>query len=177
MNPALAGRVFVLICFPQAMSSSLSVPAQLNGALFRMTSDAFSGATPLMQTPAEFLIKGTYWDLFLGTVPGCIGEVSAVLLIIGAVYLFIKQIITWDIPITFLGSFSLLVWIFGGSTAPFTGNVLYHLLSGGLLLGCFYMATDPVRMRIINLFVAFLRKLPRRSGFCDCFYEHVRTSL
>ena len=116
--------------------------------------DALSGATPLSTNPDSFLNTGTYWDLFLGNIPGCIGEVSALLLLLGAVYLFIKKIITWEIPVCYIATFALLVFLFGGkkwdlSTGEavrvlFAGDVLFHLFSGGLILGAFYMATDMV---------------------------------
>lgn len=88
-----------------------------------------------------------YFDLFFGNVPGCIGEVSAFLLILGSIYLFIKKIITWEIPITYLGTFGVLTWIFGGlslGSGFFSGDVVFHLFSGGLILGALYMATDMV---------------------------------
>lgn len=135
MNPALAGRVFVMFCFTGEMTS-WSAP--------RGAADAFSGATPLNQGTAAFLSKGTYLDLLVGNISGCIGEVSALLLLAGAVFLFITRIITWEIPLSYLGSFTLLTWIFGGGDGLFSGDVLFHLLSGGLILGAFYMATDMV---------------------------------
>lgn len=92
-------------------------------------------------------LPGGYIDPFLGNIPGSIGEVSALLLMLGAVYLFAKQIITWEIPTAYFGSFALLTWIFGGTvygTGFFTGDVLLHVLAGGFMLGLFYMATDMV---------------------------------
>jgi electron transport complex protein RnfD len=88
-----------------------------------------------------------YADLFVGNIPGCIGEVSALLLLVGSIYLFARKIITWEIPAAYLASFSLLVWIFGGlrfEAGLFHGDVLFHLFSGGLMLGALYMATDMV---------------------------------
>ncbi|MBI9103455.1 MAG: RnfABCDGE type electron transport complex subunit D [Spirochaetales bacterium] len=87
------------------------------------------------------------WDLFLGNIPGCIGEVSAVLLLLGAVYLFIRKIITWEIPLAYLGIYTILIWIFGGlrfGNGFFSGDIIFHLFTGGLMLGVFYMATDMV---------------------------------
>lgn len=92
-------------------------------------------------------VPGGYWDLFVGNVPGCIGEVSALLLLLGAAYLFYKKIITWEIPVAYIATFSFLIWIFGGlryNAGFFHGNILFHFLSGGLVLGVFYMATDMV---------------------------------
>ncbi len=88
-----------------------------------------------------------YVDPFLGNIPGCIGEVSALLLMLGAVYLFAKKIITWEIPAAYFLSFAVLTWIFGGTvygTGFFTGDVLLHILAGGFMLGLFFMATDMV---------------------------------
>lgn len=92
-------------------------------------------------------VGGGYWDLFMGNVPGCIGEISALLLLLGAAYLFYRKIISWETPVSYLAVFSVLVWIFGGlrfNAGFFHGNILFHLLSGGLILGVFYMATDMV---------------------------------
>lgn len=88
-----------------------------------------------------------YVDPLLGNIPGCIGEVSALLLMLGAVYLFAKKIITWEIPTAYFLSFAVLTWVFGGTvygTGFFTGDVLLHILAGGFMLGLFYMATDMV---------------------------------
>lgn len=138
MNPALAGRVFAMFCYTKEMTT-WSAP---RGAV-----DAFSGATPLSLGAEKYLDGGSYLDLFTGNVAGCIGEVSALLLILGALYLLLRRIITWEIPLSYLGSFALLSWIFGalrGEGSFFSGDVLFHLLSGGLILGALYMATDMV---------------------------------
>lgn len=86
-------------------------------------------------------------DAFLGNAGGCIGEVSALLLIVGAIYLFIKKIITWQIPVMFLGTFSMLAWVFGGvrnGLGLFQGDFILQLFTGGMMLGAFFMATDMV---------------------------------
>jgi electron transport complex protein RnfD len=182
MNPALAGRVFVLFSWPAHMTRWTS-PATLQGA------DRISAATPLgflktgmmgssgmFRTPMEFLSQNGYprslidgditdWlnagflgslginlpqgyvDIFLGNIPGCIGEVSALLLLAGTVYLLARRIITWEIPLSYFGTFGVLVWALGGlrfGGAYFTGDVLFHLFTGGLMLGVFYMAGDMV---------------------------------
>ncbi len=88
-----------------------------------------------------------YIDPFIGNIPGSIGEVSALLLMVGAVYLFAKKIITWEIPTGFFVVFAVFSWTFGGlvyGTGFFTGDVLFHVLAGGFMLGIFYMATDMV---------------------------------
>ena len=75
---------------------------------------------------------------------GCIGEVCAIALFLGVIYLFYKKIITWHIPIPYLLTVGILSWIFGSKEAFFSGDFIFHLLSGGLILGAFFMATDYV---------------------------------
>lgn len=156
MNPALAGRVFVFFSWTSGMTKwTLPHPG---------TIDAVTGPTPLgslktglgsisatVQGPMDLLsaegVPVTYMDLFLGRIPGCIGEVSALLLILGGLFLIIRKIVNWEIVVSYLGSFALLVWVFGGfryGNGLFTGDVLFHLLSGGLMLGALFMATDMV---------------------------------
>ncbi len=113
-------------------------------------------------------------DLFFGNVPGCIGEVSAFLIIIGAIFLFSKKIITWYIPVSYLVSFSFFIWVFGGlqfGTGYFSGDILFHLVSGGLMLGALFMATDmvtspttPLGMLIFGVGAGFLTFLFRIYG-------------
>ena len=141
INPALAARAFLLASWPTAMTTWVDIGAKLN--LFS-NPDIVSSATPLA------IIKGgvhagaalpSYLNLFLGGVGGCIGETSVLALLIGAVYLLYRKIITWRIPFTFIASVGVFTYIFGGSTL-FTGDYIYHILAGGLILGAFYMATD-----------------------------------
>jgi len=83
------------------------------------------------------------YDLFIGNVGGSLGETSALALLFGAAYLAYKGHITWHIPFSYIGTVALLSWIFGDNGA-FTGHPLFHILSGGLILGAFFMATDMV---------------------------------
>lgn len=134
MNPALVARVFLLNAFIKQLTTFVN-PGP----------DAISSATPLYQMK-EF-VKGNeanlagYWDLFIGNISGCIGETSVAALLIGAAYLLYRRVIGLEIPLTFIGSTVLVTWIFGGQTL-FTGDWLYHILSGGLMIGAFFMATD-----------------------------------
>jgi electron transport complex protein RnfD len=82
-------------------------------------------------------------NLFFGNVGGCVGETSVLLLLVGAGYLFIRKIICWRIPATYIGTVALMSWMFGGK-GIFGGYPLFHVLSGGLILGAFFMATDMV---------------------------------
>ncbi|MDC7241053.1 MAG: RnfABCDGE type electron transport complex subunit D, partial [Spirochaetales bacterium] len=156
MNPALAGRVFVFFSWTGGMTT-WTLP-RVPGA------DAVTGPTPLgsikvglssitegINGPLDLLaaegVPVTYTDLFLGRVPGSNGEVSALLLIVGGLYLLIRKIANWEIVVSYLGSFALLVWLFGGfryGQGLFAGDVLFHLFSGGLMLGALFMATDMV---------------------------------
>jgi Na+-translocating ferredoxin:NAD+ oxidoreductase subunit D len=176
MNPALAGRVFVFFSWTGAMNtwtmpSTLAADGVSGASPLGLIKTGLLDYAGTAEGPTEFLLQdgylrsGTalarffsplfgggiegelYADLFVGNIAGCIGEVSALLLILGALYLCLKKIITWEIPISYLFSFGLLVWVFGGlrySGGYFTGDVLFHFLSGGLMLGALYMATDMV---------------------------------
>ena len=146
-NPALIGRAFLLISFPKLMTI-WSEPASAF-LLF----DAETTATPLGILKEEGYAKlievfgdqiSLYTQLLIGHRAGSIGETSSVALLLGAAFLFYKRYITWHIPLSFLGTAALIAWIFGGKGALFAGDPLLHLLSGGMLLGAFFMATDYV---------------------------------
>ncbi|MFO8063536.1 MAG: RnfABCDGE type electron transport complex subunit D [Spirochaetota bacterium] len=97
--------------------------------------------------PLGINMPAGYVDPFVGNIPGSIGEVSALLLLLGTIYLFQKRIITWEIPTAYFTTFAVFIWMFGGvplGTGAFTGDVLFHVFAGGLILGMFYMATDTV---------------------------------
>lgn len=140
MNPALTARCFMLVAWAEAMSSFVN-PFMGCGI------DAASSATPLA------VLKGTANDTlpslltaFLGGKAGCIGETSGLMLIIGFAYLLLKRVVDAKVPVCYILSFGVLTYLFGenltGETqAYFT---LIHILSGGLLLGAFFMATDYV---------------------------------
>jgi len=146
-NPALIGRAFLLISFPKLMTI-WSEPASAF-LLF----DAKTTATPLGILKEEGYAKlievfgdqiSLYTQLLIGHRAGSIGETSSVALLLGAAFLFYKRYITWHIPLSFLGTAALIAWIFGGKGALFAGDPILHLLSGGMLLGAFFMATDYV---------------------------------
>ena len=140
MNPALAARAFLLTSWAQAMTTWVEPFSKLS---FFNNADAVTSATPL-----EVIKTGSgelpgYLDLFLGNVGGCIGEVSALAILIGAAYLLWRRVITVKIPLIYIATVAVLTFVFGGD-GWFTGDALYHVLSGGLLLGAFFMATDYV---------------------------------
>ncbi|MBW1720822.1 MAG: RnfABCDGE type electron transport complex subunit D [Deltaproteobacteria bacterium] len=153
-NPALIGRAFLVATFPVAMTSAWLQPIRDASVFKYMGSgiDAVSTATPLYVLKhygvaaliEKFGSMGTiYSDFFLGWRPGCIGETSGLLILLGGLYLIYKRYITWHIPVSVILSVGLFTWIFGGERL-FTGNPLLAVLSGGVLLGAFFMATDYV---------------------------------
>lgn len=133
-NPALVGRVFLVASWPKYMTS-FTKP---------LNYDAVTSATPLaIIKEGKVLEHITYLDLFLGRRGGCIGEVCILALLLGAIFLLIKGYISWHIPITYITTLGLSIFIFG-SKGFFSGDWLFHILSGGLILGAFFMATDYV---------------------------------
>jgi Na+-translocating ferredoxin:NAD+ oxidoreductase subunit D len=150
-NPALIGRAFLLASWPIAMTT-WPTPAG-----WATKVDAVTSATPLgilKQQGYEELVKffgdktDMYTSLFLGTRGGSAGETSAVLLLLGGAYLIYRGYINWQIPVFMIGTVGALTWAFGGQVGLFSGDPLLHILSGGLILGAFFMATDMVTIPI-----------------------------
>jgi len=133
-NPALAGRVFLMASWPHHMSSFTKA----------FNYDAIASATPLMVLKeGKTLAHLSYLDLFLGKRGGCIGEVCIAALLIGALFLLLRKYISWHIPFTFIATVGIVTFIFGPQGA-FSGDGIFHILSGGIVLGAFFMATDYV---------------------------------
>jgi electron transport complex protein RnfD len=146
-NPALIGRAFALISWPRAMTIWME-PVSSFVAL-----DAKTTATPLGILKEEGmpeLLKvfgdkiSLYQHLLTGNVAGSIGETSAIALLIGGLFLLFKRYITWHIPVSFLATAAVIAWIAGGKEGLFTGDPIVHLISGGMMLGAWFMATDYV---------------------------------
>ena len=137
MNPALAARVILLTSWGESMM-----------AFHEPMTDAVSSATPMALAKTFFQAGAfpagapSYLDLFLGNVAGCIGETSALALLIGGVYLLARKVISWEIPAAFIGSAAIMAWVLGGHKGLMNGDPLYHVLGGGLILGALFMATD-----------------------------------
>ncbi|MBI6871634.1 RnfABCDGE type electron transport complex subunit D [Clostridium aciditolerans] len=127
VNPALAGRAFLLACYPVAMTT------------WKM--DEITSATPLAILKSHQGNLPSLYNVFIGHVGGCIGETSALALLIGAAYLFYKRIITWHIPVSYIATVLILTTIIGRN-GSMTGNGIYEIFAGGLMLGAFFMATD-----------------------------------
>ena len=125
MNPALAGRCFLLISFAGTMSD------------FAM--DGWTGATPLAQLKAGETVDVA--AMFIGKIPGTIGEVSVIALLIGGIYLAVKKVISLRIPVTYILTVAVFAFIFGKQDMTY---VMAHICGGGLVFGAFFMATDYV---------------------------------
>lgn len=169
MNPALAARAVLLASWPNVMSTYV-----LPGA------DAITGATPLAimkyggadagasatvaQAAAEL---PSLMNMFIGNVGGAIGETSAALLLIGALYLIIRKVINWKIPVVYIGTTVVLLFILGVEA----DQLMYHILGGGLILGACFMATDysstpvtPIGQIIFGIGAGALTALIRVKG-------------
>ncbi len=132
-NPAITARIIMLVAFAGSMSN-WSKPVDWSRSVYG--ADAVSGATPLAAAAkgqTEFMPD--YLTLFLGHHGGCLGETCALAIILGGLYLLVRGIISWHTPVAFIATVALMSLICGK-------DVLYQLLSGGLLLGAFFMATD-----------------------------------
>ena len=129
-NPALAARAMMMLVYPMGVVR-----------FFEPGVDGVSSSTPLHYMVIPQLPSQSLLDMFLGKCPGCIGEVSAAALILGGIYLVCRRVIDLRIPLAYLGTVALITLIF-----PRTGNplqwMLYSLLSGGVMLGAIFMATD-----------------------------------
>ena len=152
VNPALAGRAFLLGSYAGVMTTWID-PAANKAPLMGSTADIVTSATPLAYMKgtgdavaasfAELTGKYSVTDMFLGNIGGSLGEVSALALLIGGIYLIARKVITWHIPVAYLGTVAVLTFLFPRGNDPLT-FMLYNLLGGGLMLGAFFMATDYV---------------------------------
>ncbi len=162
-NPALIGRVFLFISFPVQMTQ-WPKPALLKF----FDTDIQTAATTLglvkhMDINTSATVIGgklpSYYDMFVGNVGGCIGEISALALLLGLVYLLWRRVITWHIPFYYVGTVFLITGVLWLATGDIRYDPLMHLLSGGLLLGAFFMATDyttsPMTLKGQVLFAVF----------------------
>ena len=141
VNPALAARAF-MFSWPALMTNWVK-PGFTNAAGIFSTADAVTGATPLASMSLGQMPEATIGQMFLGNIGGCIGETSALLLLIGLVYLLARKIITLRIPLSFIGTVAVLTVLFplGNDNLAWMGAQIF---SGGLFLGAIFMATDYV---------------------------------
>jgi electron transport complex protein RnfD len=162
LNPALAGRAFLLASWPVYMTAAWLAPSRgsLSGISAITTATplgVFKYARGLLTDPGasveqanraasyltELYSAPSLKNLFIGNIGGCIGETSSLLLLIGAAFLLATRIISWRIPVSYIGTAAVLTWLMGGRAA-FGAYPLFQIFSGGLILGAFYMATDMV---------------------------------
>ena len=165
MNPALAGWSFAYISFPQAWTGVDAMSGATPLSLAAGTApDALGAARQAgivgsvlddqvtdwlnahLLSRADIDLPGGYIDLFLGTAGGAIGEVSAALLLLGSIILLGGRVVRWHIPAAMFATYALLIRLFGGlqyGTGLFSGDVLFHTLSGGFLLALFFLAPEP----------------------------------
>lgn len=128
LNPALAARAFLMLLFPAAMTHYEAI-------------DGISSATPLHRMVMPALPEYSLMDMFLGRIPGSIGELSALALLLGGVFLVARKVISPKIPLAYLGSVAVLTLIFSKTGNP-VAWMLYSVLGGGVMLGAIFMATD-----------------------------------
>jgi len=138
MNPALAGRAFLMASWPAFMTKFVAPFTRME---LWNTADVVTSATPLN---SEFTGTVTNLDLFIGNVGGCIGETSALALLLGGAYLVVRKIITWRIPVCYIATVAVISALFGH-------NVGFELFAGGLMLGAIFMATDYVTSPVTPL--------------------------
>ena len=145
-NPAHIGRAALMVSWPVAMTTWTKM-ADASGGV-----DAMTSATPLnilkMQGYDALIAtfgsqSDLYWNLFIGTRNGSLGETSTLLLLLGGLYLIWKGYVNWQVPVTMIATVAWLTWIFGPA-GLFTGDPVFHVMAGGLMLGAFFMATDMV---------------------------------
>ena len=146
-NPALVGRVFLMISFPVQMTT-YPKPSAFSTAL----SDAVTGPTPLTvikdgvsrgEPLSELMMKiPDSLNMLMGNMGGSAGEISAIAIILGGLYMLFRKIITWHIPVVYLGSAAIFAGIFWLINPEVYPDPVFHLVTGGLMLGAIYMATD-----------------------------------
>lgn len=166
LNPALVGRAFLMASWPVEMTTKWLAPRDGSIPGIATNIEAITGATPLgvlknfvgktLSDPsatteniaqAKTVLSQLYsnWtNLLFGNVGGVIGETSAVLLLLGFLYLLIRKFVDWRIPLSYIATTALLGWLFGSPEGMFKMNILFYIFSGGLMLGALFMATDMV---------------------------------
>ncbi len=147
LNPALAGRAFLMLSYPVPMTTWVK-PGMENwtsAAALGNVTDVVTGATPLAPDfmKGGMLPDASVWDMFIGNVGGCVGEVSALMLLLGGIYMVIRGVIRLRIPLAFILTVAVLTFIFPRGDGNLTW-MLYEVLGGGVMIGAFFMATDYV---------------------------------
>ncbi len=147
MNPALVGRAFLLASWPVIMTK-WTAPHTTG---FLIPADVVSSATPLaiLKNPSSGSLP-EFWDMFIGNIGGCIGEVSTAALLLGGIYLIIRGVISPKIPLTYILTVAILAFVFPSEGLSGFDSMMYNVLGGGLFLGAIFMATDYVTSPITS---------------------------
>lgn len=145
-NPALVGRVFMLISFPVQMTSwpvnaRSGIDAVTSATPLSIIKEGISNGTPISEITQKL---PTTFDMLLGNIGGSLGEISALLLIVGGLYMLWKKVITWHIPVSIIATVAAVAAVFWLINPTTYINPVYHIFSGGLMLGAIFMATDMV---------------------------------
>ncbi len=154
LNPALAARAF-LFSWPTIMTtftkpfsdvyykaSFIFGEPMFTDGVISDSVDSITSATTLASLKNGVVPETDLWDMFVGNMPGCIGETSTLLILVGLVYLLCRKVITWHIPVCYIGTVALLTYLFPVGGMENLTYMAYELLSGGLMLGAVFMATD-----------------------------------
>jgi electron transport complex protein RnfD len=173
-NPALVGRCVLLVSFPVAMTSwgtPQGVPGHIDAVTMATSLGAWKTAWAGGQAPIDYFETFTPWALFLGNRPGCLGETSAVTLVMGGCLLLWRRCITWHTPVAYVGTVAMMAAVLHGVDPVHNLPPLYHVLGGGLILGALFMATDMVTtpvtrsgMLLFGLGCGLLTMVIRRWG-------------
>lgn len=168
INPALAGRAFLVASYPTLTTGSIFHPTQFMSGV-----DAATYATPLSSIKEGADFTPSLLDAFVGNIGGTIGETCAILLIIGGIYLIVKKVISWRIPVVYIATVFIFTYLLKavGVEAAASRMPFYELFTGGLMLGAFFMATDyasspvtPTGQLIMGFGCGFITTLIRVFG-------------
>lgn len=132
-NPAMVGRIFLAVAFPIEMTTKWKMPFI----------DAITSATPLINFKGTAELAST-WNLLIGNIPGSVGETCKIVIILGGIFLIVTKVVNWRIPLAYLGTVAILSLAFNRIWPQSFAPPGFQLLSGGLLFGAVFMATDPV---------------------------------
>lgn len=146
-NPAHIGRAAIMVSWPVAMTtwSKLSTSVDVVTTATPLNILKQQGYGKLIDTFGS--VPQMYKAMFIGTRNGSIGETSTVLLLLGGIYLIYKGYVNWHVPVFMIGTVGILTWVFG-PVGLFTGDPVFHMMAGGLIIGAFFMATDMVTIPI-----------------------------
>ena len=153
-NPAIVGRCFLALAYPAAMSGNWIMPGtSITGRMLQYVTisniDAVSSATPLVLAKQDTMVG--LWNMFIGNTSGCLGETSALAIILGGVFLLFTRVANWRSVVSTIGSAMVMAGIFHFAEPEKFAPALWHLCAGGLLFGAFFMVTDPVTGPITNI--------------------------